>query len=84
MLRPKLFLWLRLKKALIHSESAKRSLIKAVTYRVVIIISIFLIALITTNDYSATFKITFITAISGTILYYLHERAWSLIRWGRK
>ncbi len=67
-----------------HSETAARSLLKSVTYRVLIIISIFIVTLLATGKLASALQITGITAITGTIIYYLHERVWSLIRWGRK
>lgn len=67
-----------------HAETPLRSLIKAITYRLLIVISIFIISYITTGNLVTTATITGITAISGTIIYYLHERVWSLVRWGRK
>lgn len=72
------------KKSTSHSETATRSLVKSISYRIVIIISVFITVLFNTNDYDATFRITAIAAVTGTILYYIHERVWSLIRWGRK
>ncbi len=66
------------------TETHMRSIVKAVSYRVVIVISIFLITLFTTGKLASALQITGITAITGTILYYLHERVWARINWGRK
>lgn len=66
------------------NETHARSIVKAVTYRVIIIISIFIITFITTSKLASALQITGITAITGTIIYYLHERVWSRIKWGRK
>lgn len=67
-----------------HAESSGRSIVKAITYRVLIVVSIFIIVYLTTGKLASALEITGLTAISGTIIYYLHERVWSLIRWGRK
>lgn len=72
------------RKNLKHSETSLRSLVKSISYRLVIIVSIFIISFLTTGDLGTTATITGITAITGTILYYLHERVWSVISWGRK
>lgn len=72
------------KRQLQHAETATRSVVKSITYRVLIIISIFIVTLLTTGKLASAVQITGITAITGTIIYYLHERAWSLIKWGRK
>ena len=66
-----------------HSETHARSIVKSVTYRVIIIISIFIVSFLTTRRLVDAASITGITAITGTILYYLHERVWSRIQWGR-
>lgn len=65
-------------------ESHARSIVKSITYRVLIVISIFIITFLTTGRLADAATITGISAITGTIIYYLHERAWSHIHWGRK
>lgn len=65
-------------------ESHARSIVKSITYRVLIVISIFIITLLTTGRLADAAAITGISAITGTIIYYLHERVWSRIHWGRK
>lgn len=65
------------------SETHTRSVVKAIIYRVIIIISIFVIAYATTRRLADTASITGLTAISGTIIYYIYERVWSRIKWGR-
>ncbi len=67
-----------------HADTQARSIVKAITYRILIVISIFVISLLTTGRLDVAASITGITAITGTIIYYLHERVWSMIRWGRK
>jgi uncharacterized membrane protein len=74
-------------KKLLHSkpsETHARSLVKAIVYRIIIIISIFIITYATTRRIADAASITGLTAISGTIIYYLYERVWSRINWGRK
>jgi uncharacterized membrane protein len=75
------------KKRLIRSkptETHSRSLVKAIIYRIIIIISIFVITYATTKRIADAASITGLTAVSGTIIYYLYERVWSRISWGRK
>lgn len=66
------------------SETDARSVVKAIVYRVIIIISIFIITYATTGRIVDAATITGLTAISGTIIYYLYERVWARIKWGRK
>jgi uncharacterized membrane protein len=67
----------------LSDEAHSRSLAKAVTWRFTATIDTFLISLIVTG------KIAIAGAIAGTeigtkiLIYYFHERAWSLIPWGR-
>ncbi|HEY8399728.1 MAG TPA: DUF2061 domain-containing protein [Cytophagaceae bacterium] len=60
-----------------------RSLTKGITWRVVgTIDTIFLSYLITGQTVNA-FKIGGTELITKVLLYYLHERLWALIKWGR-
>lgn len=67
----------------VHAESRTRSIVKAIVYRCLIIISIFVITYFETGKLQDALSITGITAVTGTIIYYLHERVWSGISWGR-
>ena len=60
-----------------------RSLIKAVSWRVVGSLDTFMLSLLVTG--SAKWAVTIATAeaLTKIVLYYLHERAWRLVRWGR-
>lgn len=66
-----------------HGETRLRSIVKAVVYRLLIVLSIFIITYLETGRLSDAAAITGITAITGTIIYYIHERVWSNISWGR-
>jgi len=65
-------------------EAHRRSLVKAVTWRSLGSIDTFLISYIITG------RVVLAGSIAGTelftkfVLYYLHERIWAVIRWGRK
>lgn len=67
----------------VHAESRTRSIVKAIVYRCLIIVSIFVITYFETGKLQDALSITGITAVTGTIIYYLHERVWSGISWGR-
>ncbi|MDQ5943602.1 MAG: hypothetical protein QG675_370 [Patescibacteria group bacterium] len=66
-----------------HTETHLRTFVKTITYRMVIIISIFTITYITTGEIADALVITSITAVTGTIIYYIHERVWNNIHWGK-
>lgn len=65
-------------------ETHARSIVKAVVYRIIIVLSIFIITFYTTKRLADAASITGITAITGTVIYYLYERVWARITWGRK
>jgi uncharacterized membrane protein len=67
----------------IHHDHWKRSLVKTITYRIIIMIVVFMVSLIVTHKASDALVITGWNALLATIIYYWHERIWSRIRWGR-
>jgi adenylylsulfate kinase len=62
----------------------KRSIVKAVTYRVVIIILDFTTIYIITGKVNVAIGFMLISNLYTTVAYYLHERIWSGIQWGRR
>ena len=66
------------------SDTSKRSLIKTITWRVTGSSATFLIAYIMTGNFAIAGVIGIVQLISNSILYYIHERAWNQIKWGRK
>ncbi len=67
-----------------HSETRARSIVKAVLYRLLIIISAFIVVYWQTGRIDMATSITGITTITGTTIYYFYERVWSKVKWGRK
>jgi len=65
----------------IHSTS-KRSLVKAITYRAVIIVLDFSVIYLLTGRVDVALGFMVISNIYTTIAYFVHERIWSKIRWG--
>lgn len=64
-------------------EHTKRSIIKTITYRILIIISTIIIVYLFTGNLDLTIEVTAVSSIASTILYFLHERAWNHIHWGK-
>jgi len=60
-----------------------RSLIKALTWRVTASLDTFLLSYIITGRFDWATTIAFFEIITKAILYYLHERGWNKIKWGR-
>ena len=64
-------------------ERTTRSLIKAVTYRFIILISDGFIVFMITHRYDTTVWVIIFSNIASTIFYFLHERFWNNIHWGK-
>lgn len=65
-------------------ETERRSIVKSATFRVIVVISDLVIIYVLTKRVVATIAITIVTNMASTTLYFLHERAWNRISWGKK
>lgn len=65
-------------------EKATRSLAKAISYRIIIIILDFTVVYLLTRRFDIAFGFMVISNVYTTIAYYVHERIWNKIKWGRK
>jgi uncharacterized membrane protein len=64
-------------------EKAYRSLIKAITWRIVGTLSLVTVTYLFTQKIDLSVAIGGIDIISNLILYFVHERVWEHISWGR-
>jgi len=64
-------------------EHVKRSLIKALTFRFVIILSDSLIIFFITKRLDVTLGVLVFSNLASTVLYFMHERAWNNVHWGK-
>ena len=70
---------------LLHGhEGHSRSLVKAVTWRVLGSIDTFLLSWLFTGSPKAAGAIASTEVLTKILLYYFHERIWSSIKWGAK
>jgi uncharacterized membrane protein len=60
-----------------------RSLVKALTWRVVAVIVTFLCIYALTGEVDIAGAGTVLTNSINFVLYYFHERAWNAVGWGR-
>lgn len=68
---------------MIHVRSTnKRSLVKAITYRAVIVVLDFSVIYLLTRRVDVALGFMIISNIYTTVAYFIHERIWSKIRWG--
>ncbi len=65
-------------------EAHRRSLLKAVTWRVTGSLDTFLISWLITGHAVMAATISAIEVFTKIFLYYGHERIWTRIRWGQK
>ena len=68
----------------IMKVTKSRSFIKAITWRIIGTIDTFVLSFLITGKAKWAFGIASFEVLTKTILYYFHERAWNLIKWGRK
>ena len=66
------------------SDTNSRSLVKTICWRITGSSATFLIAYIMIGNFAIAGTIGIIQLVSNTILYYIHERIWNIIKWGRK
>jgi len=62
----------------------KRSLVKALTYRVVIVCLDFLVVYLFTHKIDVALGFMIVSNLYTTLGYFLHERIWARIQWGRE
>jgi len=65
-----------------NRASRKRSAVKAVTYRGVIICLDFLVIYLLTGKVRTAAAFMIVSNIYTTVAYFLHERLWAGIAWG--
>ena len=70
-------------EGLICYETLPRSFVKALVYRFLSISGTVLLSWIITRDVSETISITLAIQVFLVILYFVYERLWNKIQWGR-
>lgn len=65
------------------NDSNARSIVKTITWRLTGSGATFLVSYILIHDFAVAGTIALIQMTSNTILYYVHERIWNNLKWGR-
>lgn len=65
-------------------DSNARSIAKTISWRLTGSLSTFAISYIILGSFLIAGSIAIVQVTVNTILYYIHERVWNTIRWGRK
>ncbi|MDP2068113.1 MAG: DUF2061 domain-containing protein [Lutibacter sp.] len=68
----------------IKSEKPIRSIVKAISWRVVGTVDTMIISWFITGELSMALTIGSIEVITKMVLYYGHERIWNLIKWRKQ
>jgi uncharacterized membrane protein len=61
----------------------KRSLVKAITFRTLILCSDAVVIFLITHRWDTTAGLVIATNLASSTLYFIHERIWNRIQWGR-
>lgn len=65
-------------------ETKARSLVKTVIWRIFATLVTWTVVYIFTRMIVESLEITLVAAVVSMIAYYIHERVWNLVRWGRE
>ncbi len=65
-------------------ETIRRTVVKTITYRTLIIILDFLLIYVFTNKINVALWYTIVSNIYTSFGYYFHERIWDKIKWGKR
>jgi len=64
-------------------ERIKRTIVKSITFRALVILADGLIIYFITKSLVIATSVIIFSNIASTIIYYLHERAWNKVKWGK-
>ncbi len=65
------------------SDTARRSLVKTVSWRITGSSATFTISYLVSDNFIVAGTIALIQLTANTILYFIHERIWNKIHWGQ-
>lgn len=65
------------------AETQKRTLVKTISWRVVATLTTALLVFAFTGNFTIALEVGAFEVVAKLLLYYLHERGWSHIPWGR-
>jgi len=65
-------------------DTLKRSIVKSVSYRVLIIVMDFVTVYLFTGKVNVAIGFILVSNTYTTITYFFHERLWEKIKWGKE
>jgi sulfate adenylyltransferase large subunit len=66
------------------TETHGRSFVKAISWRATGSLDTFIVAVLITGSSKVAGSVALAEIMTKTVIYYLHERAWAAIRWGKR
>jgi uncharacterized membrane protein len=66
------------------TDKATRSIVKAISWRIVGTIDTIVISFFITGHIKMALSIGMVEVITKMVLYFFHERIWNLVKWGKK
>lgn len=66
------------------NDTHRRSVLKTLTWRVTGSGATFLISWLISGSWAVAGTIAVTQIIANTVLYYIHERVWDIVTWGRR
>ena len=64
-------------------ETKTRSVIKALSYRALILVADGIVIYLITHKAAVALAVVIISNVYSTVLYFLHERVWNSVKWGK-
>ncbi len=64
-------------------ETHKRSIAKTISWRIIALIVTLLVSFIWLQEWTTSLALALTANGIKVLLYYLHERGWNLLSWGR-
>jgi len=66
-----------------YYEHHKRSIVKTLGFHALIIVADAIVVFAITGKYTTTLSVIIATNIVSGVIYFLHERAWNRVHWGK-
>jgi adenylylsulfate kinase len=65
-------------------ETHSRSVVKAISWRIVATLTTVLLVFVFTRDFVISLGVGSLEFLLKILVYYLHERVWNMIQYGRR
>ena len=64
-------------------EHVSRSLVKAITFRMLVLVFDGLLIFMITGRYDITVRLVLLANLIHTVVFFVHERMWNSVHWGK-